>query len=66
MEKSEPGKKTSVASIEEPIEFADTTTVEANMTLECTSERPGYKFVPVKKPLKVNICFLLTSVTALV
>ncbi len=65
MEKSEPGIKTSVVSIEEPVEFADTT-VEANMTLELPSETPGYKIVPAKKPLKVQIRFLLASVTALI
>ncbi len=54
MEKSEPGIKTSFVSIEEPVEFADTT-VEANMTLELPSETPGYKIVPAKKPLKVKI-----------
>ncbi len=60
MEKSEPGIKTSVASIEEPVQFADST-VEANVTLEFPSETPGYNIVPAKKPLKVHIQQMLIN-----
>ncbi len=60
MEKSEPGIKTSVASIEEPVEFADST-VEANVTLKFPSDTPGYKIVPAKKPLKVHIQEMLVN-----
>ncbi len=47
-----PMMKTSADYIEEPLEFADTST-EAAVTLEIPSETPGYRIVPAEMPLKV-------------